>query len=345
MDLICGECKRITEVVCDHASGDTLCSECGLVLESRSIDESNEWRNFANDNNNNDNDPNRVGKATNPLLDNTYLTTFIVNTNGEQKDPKNFISCDSTTLDKSYHQLVIAFAKLGNMVDHLGLVDTIRDRGCELFKKIFHVNKQKACRGRNINAILGACLLVACQQKNLPRTVKEICSLINDENATKKEVMRVKSFIMKQLVNFGGDGDGDGAVEGIGRTIRAGDLVRRFCSNLGISNNRVMKAALETAIKCEDEVDLRRSPISVAAAVVYMVIQLNGDEKKAQARLRRSLKEIATVMKVGESTLRNTYKDLYPYATKIVPSWYVNPDTIEDLLCPPSFGGHGWLVN
>ena len=64
-DAFCSDCKRQTEVVFDHSAGDTVCSECGLVLESHSIDETSEWRTFANESG--DNDPNRVGGPSNPL--------------------------------------------------------------------------------------------------------------------------------------------------------------------------------------------------------------------------------------------------------------------------------------
>jgi transcription initiation factor TFIIIB Brf1 subunit/transcription initiation factor TFIIB len=43
-----------TEVAFDHLAGDTVCAECGLVLEEHSIDETSEWRTFANESNDND---------------------------------------------------------------------------------------------------------------------------------------------------------------------------------------------------------------------------------------------------------------------------------------------------
>ncbi|KAI8025842.1 Transcription initiation factor IIB-2 [Camellia lanceoleosa] len=58
--------QAATEVVFHHSAGDTVCSECGLVLESHSIDETFEWRTFVNESR--DNDPVRVGGPTNPLL-------------------------------------------------------------------------------------------------------------------------------------------------------------------------------------------------------------------------------------------------------------------------------------
>jgi ribosomal protein S27E len=79
-DAFCSDCKRHTEVVFDHSAGDTVCSECGLVLESHSIDETSEWRTFANESG--DNDPVRVGGPTNPLLTDGGLSTVIAKPNG-----------------------------------------------------------------------------------------------------------------------------------------------------------------------------------------------------------------------------------------------------------------------
>lgn len=85
-ELYCTDCKKNTEVVFDHAAGDTVCSECGLVLEARSIDETSEWRTFADESG--DHDPNRVGGPVNPLLGDAALSTVISRgANGSNADP------------------------------------------------------------------------------------------------------------------------------------------------------------------------------------------------------------------------------------------------------------------
>lgn len=83
-DAYCSDCKKSTEVVFDHSAGDTVCSECGLVLESHSIDETSEWRTFANESG--DNDPVRVGGPSNPLLTDGGLSTVISKPNGTTSD-------------------------------------------------------------------------------------------------------------------------------------------------------------------------------------------------------------------------------------------------------------------
>ncbi|GMP87896.1 hypothetical protein CsSME_00040081 [Camellia sinensis var. sinensis] len=107
-------------------------------------------------------------------------------------------------------------------------------------------------------------------------------------------------------------------------TIHAGDFLRRFCSHLGMTNQAV-KAAQE-AVQKSEELDIRRSPISIAAAVIYIITQLSDDKKL--------LKDISLATGVAEGTIRNSYKDLYPYASRLIPSWYAKEEDIGNLCSP-----------
>ncbi|KAL0014733.1 hypothetical protein SO802_001802 [Lithocarpus litseifolius] len=73
-DGFCTDCKAWTPVVFDHTAGDTICSERGLVLESRSIYETSEWRTFADESR--DKDSNRVGASSDPLLCGSLMETI-----------------------------------------------------------------------------------------------------------------------------------------------------------------------------------------------------------------------------------------------------------------------------
>ena len=100
--------------VFDHSAGDTVCVECGLVLEAHSIDETSEWRKFTNNMGNND--PVRVGGPSNPLLTDGGLSTVISKPNGASGD---FLSSSlehwknpSSNPDRS---LIMAFKTIGTM--------------------------------------------------------------------------------------------------------------------------------------------------------------------------------------------------------------------------------------
>nr|GEU42443.1 transcription initiation factor IIB-2 [Tanacetum cinerariifolium] len=107
-------------------------------------------------------------------------------------------------------------------------------------------------------------------------------------------------------------------------TIHAGDFMRRFCSNLGMANQTI-KAAQESVHKSK-VFDIRRSPISIAAAIIYIVTQLS-DAKKL-------LKDVALTTGVAQGTIRNSYKDLYPHLMKIIPTWYAQEEDVKNLNSP-----------
>lgn len=115
-DAFCSDCKRQTEVVFDHSAGDTVCSECGLVLESHSIDETSEWRTFANESG--DNDPVRVGGPTNPLLTDGGLSTVIAKPSGGSSE---FLSSSlgrwQSRGSNSDRGLIVAFKTIATMSD------------------------------------------------------------------------------------------------------------------------------------------------------------------------------------------------------------------------------------
>ncbi|AES59634.1 putative transcription factor TFIIB [Medicago truncatula] len=62
--------------------------------------------------------------------------------------------------------------------------------------------------------------------------------------------------------------------------------------------------ATKELVEKSEEFDIRRSPISNAAAVIYIIIQLSDDKKP--------LKDISVAIGFSEVTIRNSYKDLYP---------------------------------
>ncbi|KAK1256603.1 Transcription initiation factor IIB-2 [Acorus gramineus] len=243
----CTDCKKQTEVVMDHASGDTVCLECGLVLEAHTIDEKSEWRTFADESG--DHDPNRVGARTNPLLADAPLTTSISRRPGKGGKGGGDGDLVSSALGRwrnghdPNRNLVAAFGSIADMAERLGLVGTIKDRACEIYKR---VEDRKSLKGKNQVAVVAACLYIACRQEDRPCTFKEICSVAN--GATMKEFGQAKSYIEKQLKMEMGQSLEMGA-------IHAGDFLRRFCSHLGMSNKEV-KAAQE-AVQKSEELDIR----------------------------------------------------------------------------------------
>ncbi|CAA6661756.1 unnamed protein product [Spirodela intermedia] len=278
-DFFCQECKAFTQTVLDRSTGDTVCTECALVVDHHYVDLTSEWRVFADDTDGEDKV--RVGGASNPLLgdEGGLAPTLISKTNGKP-----------------------------TLFSTLGLLFRIQHRAQEIYKNL---KDRKSIVGKPQTAVLAACLFVACRLEHAPRTVNEIFSVAN--GATKKKIGQAINIIEAEM----------GSTLEMG-TARAGDFMRRFCSHLGMSNQTV-KAALE-AVQNSEELDIRRAPLSVAAAVIYMITQLS-DEKK-------QLRDISLATGVAEGTIKKAYKDLYPHAAKLIPSSFAPEEDLRKLSSP-----------
>ena len=165
----------------------------------------------------------------------------------------------------------------------------------------------RALRGRSNDAIASACLYIACRQEGVPRTFKEIVAV---STINKKEIGRCFKLILKAL---------ETSVD----LITTSDFMFRFCSNLGLAN-RVQKAATHIAEKAGQlDIVCGRSPVSVAAAAIYMATQASGDPKSAA--------EIGEILGVAEITIRQAYKLMYPRAQELFPSDFTFFKSISDL--------------
>ncbi|KAK2643492.1 hypothetical protein Ddye_025255 [Dipteronia dyeriana] len=312
-DSYCLECKQATEIVVDNMLGDTICTECGLVLETWNIQGTMEWRTFSDDNNKNNSsnrDPNRVGKAENPLLNYVNLITHI----SDNPKPSDASKCTTVLPSKRLHDhdpdgvLIRRLKIIADMADRLALPQTIEHRAGEIYK---FVEEHRICGGRKLDAVLAACLSIACRESKLSRTLKEFTTVVPN-GVREKEINKAVVLIRKRLdVQMG--------------AVQASEYVKRFCSYLGIMKNKKTVQAVHEAVDRAEELDIRTNPKSVLAAIIYMIIQVSDDKK--------SLGDISIAAKVAESTIKKSYEDLYPYASRIIPNWFANEEDIDNKLC------------
>ncbi|KAJ2778381.1 transcription initiation factor IIB [Coemansia javaensis] len=289
--LSCRNCRDpVPNIVEDFASGDYVCGNCGLVLGDRIIDTRSEWRTFANDEGD---DPSRVGAAANPFLDGDQLDTVISRGgdggSGLARD-LNRTQARSTT-QRHERNLVQAYKEISALCDAYDIPKTIVDIAKQLYKRVEDDNLQ---RGKNNDAIIAACIFLACRQDNAPRTFKEICALTKVD---RKDIGRTFKFLKSKLGTNAG-------------TTSSNDLVARFCSNLHLDQEtwRITKMLTEKAKDMEHISG--KSPLSIASACIYMASHLLGN-----GRDPRAISEIAGV---GEATIRSTYKIIYANRSELL---------------------------
>lgn len=288
----CPQCGS-TDILEDHAQGAAVCTNCGVVVADRLIDEDAEWRTFDDDTK----DKCRVGGPTNILLPET-MTTMI----GFSKDSKNRAlartnaRASSTTADKN---LLSGFAEILDMASRLGLPQKIRQDAQEMFS---NPKIQTVARGKALHAILPACLYLACRRAGSARTVNEICAVAK---ADKKDIGRAYNTIKKKLeINL--------------TTIRPSDFAFRFCTHLHLPQQ--IKKAVEEVTDKANELGIAggKVPITVVATAIFLITQMSNDNK-------RPIEEVAGTTGVSESTIRSCYRDdLQPRQSDLVPKWFTD---------------------
>jgi len=301
--LICPECKEEpANLVEEYSSGDMVCGSCGLVLD-RIIDTRSEWRTFSGDDNGND-DPSRVGDAPNLMIDGDQLQTSIA-FDGGSKGAKNLAHLQNKiNQDKGTKALLQAYRDIQSLTDSINTGSQVANTAKHIFKM---VDDHKALKGKSQDAIMAGCIFIACRQTGVPRTFREIYGLTK---VSKKEIGRVFKQLEAFLQKMGGE-DKVAKATGYNQQYQAkgsttaDELCIRFCSSLSFRNPvRVESIARRLTASSSEVSDLAgRSPLSVAAACIYMAAHLVGEP--------RSYKAIAAVSNVSDGTVKTAYRFLY----------------------------------
>lgn len=334
--MICKDCREDPpDLVEDRASGDMICGNCGLVLQERSVDQSSEWRTFSNDDQGND-DPSRVGDGPNALLNGNQLNTSIAFGDGSMRSKELHRAQNKANLDKGNKGLLQAYKQIGALCDGWQLPNSVSDTAKHLYKD---ADESKIFKGKSQEALIAGVIFLACRRNSVPRSFRELTELTK---VSKKEIGRtfklLEKFLMAQERHKQGSTSmvaggkfTSSILSGVRRILTSlaregvvvqnetytgstsadpADLCNRFCSMLDLSNTTT-NIAMAIARRMGSFGALAgRSPLSAAAACIYMAAQLMGQSK--------SPKDIQLVAKVSDSTIRHAYKLLYAEKDKLI---------------------------
>jgi len=287
----CPECGS-TSLVHDYDTGETVCSNCGLVLHTQMIDKGPEWRAFTQEEKES---RSRVGVPTSYSVHDKGLSTAIGRVDRDAFGRKLPLSTRlqmwrlrkwqirsrvHSSVDRNLAQ---AMAELDRLSDKLYIPAPIKEKAAVVYRKAL---EKGLVRGRSIAAIAAAALYAACRNSETPRTLREIAeaSLVD-----KKDVARCYRLLLREL--------------DIQMPIADPmTYVSKIAERTGISGQ-----TQGLAIKIIRDAKKRRAasgkdPMGLAAAALYIAC-LQSNEKKTQ-------KDIAEAAGVTEVTVRNRYKSL-----------------------------------
>jgi len=302
--VMCRDCKEFPpNLIEEFSSGDMVCGSCGLVVGDRIIDTRSEWRTFSNDDQGND-DPSRVGDGPNELYGNDNLQTSV---GSEGKNSRHLQSLQNKQNNNANNTkfLAAAYREIQALTDSISAGSGVSNAAKHIFKL---VDDHKSMKGKSQEAIIAGCIFISCRQTGVPRTFREIYSLTK---VSKKEIGRVFKQLEAFLQKIGGEEEVGKAAAAFSNQYQAKgsttavELCARFCNKLGFDNPMRIEHMAKRLAKASTSVsDLAgRSPLSVAAACIYMAAWMVGDSRPS--------KDISKVVGVSDGTVKTAYRFLY----------------------------------
>ena len=286
----CPECGG--RLVADDEHGETVCTECGLVVEEDSVDRGPEWRAF--DSKEKD-EKSRVGAPTTNMMHDKGLST---NIGWQNKDAYgNALSCRQRekmqrlrtwnerfrTRDSKERNLKQALGEIDRMASALGLPENVRETASVIYRRALD---EDLLPGRSIEGVSTSSVYAAARQAGVPRSLDEITDVSRVE---KSEIARTYRYVVREL----------------GLEVKPADpesYVPRFTSDLDLSEESERRARQLLQNAKEEGVHSGKSPVGLAAAAVYAAALLT-NEKTTQAA-------VSEVADISEVTIRNRYHEL-----------------------------------
>jgi len=186
----------------DTEHGETICSDCGLVVEQDGIDRGPEWRAF--DSSERDS-KSRVGAPTTNMMHDKGLST---NIGWQDKDAygKSLSSRQRQrmqrlrtwnerfrTRDSKERNLKQALGEIDRMASALGLPDNVRETASVIYRRALSEN---LLPGRSIEGVATAALYAAARQAGNPRSLDEISAV---SRVDKMELTRTYRYVIREL--------------------------------------------------------------------------------------------------------------------------------------------------
>jgi len=212
---------------------------------------------------------------------------------------------------RSERNILTAFRDISSWCDQFSLPKTISDIAKQLYKRS---DEEKLLRGKPLDAVIAACIFIACRQAHVPRTFREICTLTH----VSKKVLGQCYKALEQAFNLSPGASHNNN----NRSVPTGpeNLLVRYCNHLDLppSVQSICADIIVTARK--HGIADGRSPVSIAGGAIYFTcILLNLLDKE-----RRNVRDISIVAGVSEGTIKLVYRLYYAEKEKLIKQEWID---------------------
>jgi transcription initiation factor TFIIB len=258
----CFNCTSIN-LFTDKRHGIVVCTSCGTVNEDNIIDDSAEWS-FGLEDAMYGKDPSRCGCPVNPLLEKSSMSTLI----GKGGSNKFWLMRkihQQNSMDYVERARWHVFEFIARVGEINMLPPVVINQAKQYYKDL---SERKLSRGGVRKGLIACCILFACKQCNVSRSVKEVAAMCETEtskinNATKifQDVMGIPQDENTENTN-------------------ANDLISRFttCLNITKPDQQKIRRRLE---KLSNNIDksgilVGKTPSAITSAMIYAILSKDG---------------------------------------------------------------------
>ncbi|GAB3688731.1 transcription initiation factor IIB family protein [Salinarchaeum chitinilyticum] len=237
---------------------ETVCTACGLVVDTDRLDRGPEWRSFAGEESNRE----RTGAPLTRSRHDRGLSTEIGSDAGVRVTGRKRKRLARMRREHSRAQLatkqdrnqVYAFTEIRRLIGEIDLPRNVREQACALFDS---AQSEDLIKGRSLEGFAAATVYAVCRTRSIARTVDEV---VAGARADEDELRAAYDALNREL----------GLPTG---PIDPGEYVPRFASELDLPD-AVERRALELAVLGQDAaIAGGRDPSGFAAGCLYTAAQ------------------------------------------------------------------------
>lgn len=327
---VCTSCKSH---LVHTEDGYMMCvnSECAQLF-SGEISMSAEWRYFGNEEHMSQ-DPSRVGpsRSNNPMNAATTNSAYMckLQCNGGMSHNMWLIKRFSTWQSTSHREKTQNhdFRTIMTMAYNAGIPKLIIDQAIYYYRLISN-HEMANFRGENRDGIIAASIYIAARVNNSPRAPKEIAAIFHlDVSSATRGCRNAMSILNEMETNV------DVQEKTTYCTTTPESFIDRYCSHLHI-NQELTQFCMFLSMKVRPfKTIMENTPPSIAAGIVYYVIQL--------CRLNITKKEVKAVSLSSEVTINKCFKKIEQIASSnhLVPTAILTKYSLNDMKNQDDGGG------
>jgi transcription initiation factor TFIIB len=278
-------------VIFDAETTETICSDCGVVIQGNSESLDSEWHVAKEDLES----KNRTGMPTSLAFHDMGLSTLIsysnVDANGctISQDQRGKIQRlrrwnKISNNNRSYHRnLKNAFNILSSIRDKLSLTDPLVEKSAYYYRKALD---KRIIKGRSIRAMVVASVYAACREFNTPRTLEEISRTANTDIVFSGKCYRLLLRHLKLRLP----------------TVDWNMCLAKIANKSDVSEKSYRRALQMLTVIKSEPISLGKDPKALAVAVLYAAC-LQEHEKVSQT-------QVALAGETSIVTLRKRFLDV-----------------------------------